>query len=291
VRAGPTLVSLALASASFGQAPGPPTFPTDARLVTIDVLALDRAEKPVPGLTASDVVVTEDGVPQDVARFEAFDRSGDAPPSPERPADGVATSLRTSPRGARTFVLLVDDLGLAASRQVDVRRAIERLADDGLRDGDELLFLTTSGEIAWSARMPEGREDVRALAARVRGRRLGEPVSDSMTEWEAFRITRLESPTGASLESSGIGLTPEGPPTGAVPVTLPPGASATERVVARWLERRVVPARGRLRVPVARRRPGPGHRPGAPTARATSSPASTRPSSPCPPSGDGRPSS
>jgi VWFA-related protein len=136
-------------------------------------------------------------------------------------------------------VLLVDDLALAAPRQTDVRRAIERFADEGLRDGDEVLFLTTSGEIRWSARIPEGREDVRALAARIRGRRLGESVSEWMSDWEAFRIHRMESPTGAALEASGISLVPDGPPDGSIPVTLAAGASATERVVGRWLERGV----------------------------------------------------
>ncbi len=239
------LVALGLALPGFAHgrpAQAPPSFPAEARLVTIDVLALDHTGAPVRGLAAADFVVEEDGVPQEIARFEAFDLGVAAPAAAAAPAPSagpVATSLRTPPPGARSFVLLVDDLALAAPRQTDVRRAIERFADEGLRDGDEVLFLTTSGEIRWSARIPEGREDVRALAARIRGRRLGESVSEWMSDWEAFRIHRMESPTGAALEASGISLVPDGPPDGSIPVTLAAGASATERVVGRWLERGV----------------------------------------------------
>jgi hypothetical protein len=49
---------------------------------------------------------------------------------------------------------------------------LARFLTDGVRDGDELVFATSSGDAWWSARMPEGREDLLALAARVRGRGL-----------------------------------------------------------------------------------------------------------------------
>jgi VWFA-related protein len=226
VGAMPLLAFLALLpAAALPQAREVPSFRTESRLVTIDVLVLDGKGNAVTGLAAEDFVVTEDGVPQ---RIESFEALGPEPavtaPGPSLVPGPVASNLRAPGRAGRSFILLIDDMGLAAQRAADVREAIERFLDDGLRDGDELLLATTSGEIWWNARIPAGREDARALLARRRGRRLAETMSDFMSGWEAYRITRFESPTGAALASGGGGAT---------------GASTTERVVARWLERRV----------------------------------------------------
>jgi VWFA-related protein len=242
-RRGIELIGLATLAAAGGgalpQAPPVATFPTETQLVTIDALVLDRDGRPVPGLTASDFRVEEDGRAREIVSFEAFDLGARPRPSDTgSPAGPAPSSLRPAMTGGRTFVVLVDDLGLAAARQRDVQRAIDRFAVEGLRDGDELLLSATSGELAWTARMPEGREDVGALAARLRGRKLSETASDYMSDWEAFRITRFESPTGAGLESSGASAGSDAPPGGGGGAVGALGASLTERVVARWLERR-----------------------------------------------------
>jgi len=225
----PLLVCLALLL------PGPtpaqtrevPSFRTESRLVTIDVLVQDGKGNPVPGLTAEDFVVSEDGVIQQIESFQALGpEPGEPLPDPIRSRAAVASNARARDHAGRSFILLLDDIGLTPQRASDVRKAVERFLDEGLKDGDELLFATTSGEIWWNLRIPAGREDARALLARLRGRKLAETTSDFMSEWEAYRITRFESPTGAALASGG------GEAAAA-------GASATERVVARWLDRRV----------------------------------------------------
>jgi VWFA-related protein len=222
--------------------PDIPTFASKVELVTVDAVVVDGKGKPVRGLTAGDFTLFEDGKPQALASFEAFDLGEEGPAtmaSGSAPAGQPATNLRPVRAGSRSFVLLVDDMSLAPTRQEVVRGAITRFLDVGLRDGDELIFATTSGDAWWSARMPEGREDVAALAARVRGRSLVDTGKDSLSEWEAYRINRFEA------GSSGAEAPPAtGPPTGEVPQPgLPtatvPGASITERVFTRYLQRRV----------------------------------------------------
>jgi VWFA-related protein len=217
-----------------------PSFASKVELVTVDAVVVDGKGKPVRGLTAGDFTLFEDGKPQDIASFEAFDLGeerpeaiGTAPPPPGQ----AATNLRPPRAGARSFVLLVDDMSIAPTRQEVVRGAITRFLDVGLRDGDELIFATTSGDSWWSARMHEGREDIAALAARVRGRSLGDTAKDAISEWEAYRIIRIESPTGAEQESAGPAPPAQGPPTGGP--TSAPGSSLTDRVVQRWLDRRI----------------------------------------------------
>jgi VWFA-related protein len=238
------VILVALLGTAFAAAQEPrdiPTFASKVELVTVDAVVVDGKGRPVRGLKAEDFTLLEDGKPQALASFEAFDL-GDAPEASvgAAPASPVATNQRPVRAGARSFVLLVDDMSLAPTRQEVVRSAIARFLEVGLGDGDELIFATTSGDAWWSARMPEGREDVAALAARVRGRSLVDRGSDTISEWEAFRINSAESATGAEGASTGASAQSQGPPTGALPPPiLAPGSNITQRVVTRYLERRL----------------------------------------------------
>ena len=219
-----------------------PTFPSRTELVTVDAVVLDDRGRPVRGLTAQDFALTEDGRPQAIVSFEAIDPGVTEARAEANAAPGpVATNLAPARTGAASFVLLVDDMSLAPSRESVVRGAIGRFFADGVRDGDELIYATTSGDAWWAARMPEGREDVLSLTARLRGRSLGDNGSDAISEWEAFRITRSESRVG---EVSGGGAS-AGPPTGSLapqpgqPTAAVAGASMTQRVVNRYYQNRV----------------------------------------------------
>ena len=48
--------------------------------------------------------------------------------------------------------------------------------------------------------MPEGREDVLALVARLQGRSLFDRGADYVSEWEAYRISNLEGIVGGADE-------------------------------------------------------------------------------------------
>jgi VWFA-related protein len=239
LRLAPFAWALVAALAGAQQRRDVPTFPSQADLVTVDAVVLDRQGRPVRGLTAQDFLLSEDGKPQAVVSFEAMEvGAGDEPAAASASTGPVATNVRPGRSAASTYVLLVDDMSLAPSRQETVRTALTRFLTDGVRPGDELIFATTSGDIWWTARMPEGREDVVALAARVRGRSLADSGRDAVSEWEAFRITYWEG-RGES------GTAAAGPPTGA-PVSSPgqapvavPGASTTQRVVERYYQNRV----------------------------------------------------
>ena len=131
---------------------------------------------------------------------------------------------------ASSFVLLVDDMSLAPSRQETVRTALTRFLSGGVRGGDELIFATTSGDAWWTARIPEGREDLLAIAARVRGRSLADTGKDAVSEWEAFRISHWE---GRGEDDAGRLPAPTGPPSGSLAPQ--PG----QRVVDRYYQNRV----------------------------------------------------
>jgi hypothetical protein len=124
-----------------------------------------------------------------------------------------------------------------------VRTALTRFLTEGMHIGDELIFATTSGDAWWSARLPQGRDDVVALVARVRGRSLADAGRDAVSEWEAFRISQWEG-RGESGASGGAGAV-AGPPSGSMasqpgqPGATVAGASTTQRVVDRYYQNRV----------------------------------------------------
>ena len=65
-----------VAAGNAQQAPTPappPTFRAGVDVVQLDVSVLDRNRRPVRGLTAADFTVLEDGKPQHVVAFQAFD--------------------------------------------------------------------------------------------------------------------------------------------------------------------------------------------------------------------------
>jgi len=114
----------ALASATIGARQAQPTFRATTQLVVQAVTVKDRKGQPVPGLTAKDFVVTEDGVRQEVA-FVEYQQLDDAPASPvtlapEAPARmnqvaPVTAPMVTAPvpgearlRGRRLIVLYLD---------------------------------------------------------------------------------------------------------------------------------------------------------------------------------------
>ena len=69
------------------QTPTPPTFRTETTLRVRNVSVVDRDGKPVEGLTASDFVVMENGVRQDIA-FVTFQRL-EGPPAASTPSEAI----------------------------------------------------------------------------------------------------------------------------------------------------------------------------------------------------------
>src|SRR5580704_550313 len=65
-----------------GQAPG--SIRVSTEVVIEEVAVKDKSEKPIEGLTASDFVLTEDGVPQTIS-FVEYQKLPPLAPSPEPP--------------------------------------------------------------------------------------------------------------------------------------------------------------------------------------------------------------
>lgn len=158
------------------------TFPSEVQLVTVDAVVLDGKGLPVCGLARDDFTVEEDGRPVEIASFEAFVLETPATLPLETASSPI--SLRKT---GRAFAIILDDIGMTTSDATDVRRGASTFLES-LGDGDEVSLGTTSGDAWWSARLLEGREDLLTVAARVKGRNVGQELPDSMSDFEAFTI-------------------------------------------------------------------------------------------------------
>jgi VWFA-related protein len=185
-------VALLVTAVSVPAQPPPATFPSKVELITVDAVVLDAQGHPVSGLKREDFILEEDGRPQEISSFEAFVA---APPAAvATPPPALASNEGERPRGSRAFALVLDDEGMVPRDAVEARRAVETFLGRSVRDGDEVSLATTSGDAWWSARLPEGREDLSAVIARLRGRGAEPSLSfDAMSDYEAFWIHNRES--------------------------------------------------------------------------------------------------
>jgi VWFA-related protein len=107
---------VAASAALTSQSIQPEPFHTGIDLVRLDVSVLDKNRQPVRGLRAEDFTVLEDGKPQPVVAFSAVD----IPPAP--------------PVGAEWM----RDIGAdVATNQLDLRRIVVILMDDGMSSPDD----------------------------------------------------------------------------------------------------------------------------------------------------------
>ena len=104
------LVTVGLAASLTARQEPAPTFRSAVDLIQLDVSVLDKARRPVHGLSAADFSVRVDGVVRPVVAFKAVD----LPPSPPPPVApwvrDVAPDVATNSHpGGRAIVIVIDD--------------------------------------------------------------------------------------------------------------------------------------------------------------------------------------
>ena len=107
-----------------------PTFRTTVRRVIVDVVVRDSNNKPVHGLKPSDFVVAEDGHPQNVLSFDAFDLDATSlamPPNAPHPPPNHFVNIPAVPERGPLYLILYDLVDIdKLEDQIDARRQIIR---------------------------------------------------------------------------------------------------------------------------------------------------------------------
>jgi VWFA-related protein len=166
--------------------PLPPRFATESELVTVDAFVLDRDGEPIRNLGQKDFVVFENGKPQEIVAFQAIMVPRHGAVAPSRVS---SVSANTEPRTpGRTFVILFDELHLTTAQAHRGRMAVVEFLNTGTAPGDRVSLIATGSDVWRHARIPDGRDDLIALANSLQGRYPVDSSSERISEWEAYRI-------------------------------------------------------------------------------------------------------
>jgi VWFA-related protein len=120
-------------------------------LVRLDVVVTDKQGQLVRGLGQSDFVVLEDGKPQRLTHFVAAGRTPTAAaspsPAPEAPAVPAPVSVPTPAGPARTIVIVVDELHIAAANMEQVKHSLGRMLDEFVAADDQVALVGTGSDL------------------------------------------------------------------------------------------------------------------------------------------------
>ncbi len=165
----------------------PPTFPGRVEQVTVDVVVTDKKGVPLTGLSSEDFEVLEDGVRQTVVSLDAVDVPA-VPSAPPKPSPRVSTNQDPDAARGRTFVILFDDIRLTPAMAYRAKGAVADFLTHAVREGDRVTLVATLAGTWWTSRMPEGRDELKALVKGLDGRYIPDSSRERMTDLEAKRI-------------------------------------------------------------------------------------------------------
>ena len=171
-----------------------PAFGTEIDLVTVDVVVVDKKGRAVPGFTRSDFVIEENGNAQAITSFEAVELPERPVPTyaEEAPRPPVSSNRGEEVRQNRTFVIIFDDINLSPAQALRAKAAIGEFLRTGVREGDIVVLVASAGSAWWSARIPEGRDQIEEVLKRLDGRYIYESSPDRVTPYEAMRIIEYD---------------------------------------------------------------------------------------------------
>jgi VWFA-related protein len=125
------------------------------------VLARDGAGRPVTDLARSDITVLEDGAAQQIVAFERVSLPIVSPAAAATaPALRRDVSTNEAVGAARVFILVLDSLHIAPSRNLDVRRFARRFVEQHVGAGDLAAVISPGAA-------PEATEDFTSDKARL----------------------------------------------------------------------------------------------------------------------------
>jgi VWFA-related protein len=131
-----------------GQAQTPtPIFRTETTVVQLPVRVLDARGSFVRDLTAADVEVLEDGVPQAISQFTLVDLStASKPASPSSvPSSGVLSPPDLEKIPGRLYVFLLDDVHLGVGHSARARDLVRGFIRDRMTPEDAAAVVIASG--------------------------------------------------------------------------------------------------------------------------------------------------
>jgi VWFA-related protein len=163
------------------------TFPSEIEQVIVDLVVVDKKDKPVTDLRQDELVITEDGKPQTITSFERVSLTP-APVEVKVDRPRVSTNQRPENRTGRSFVVLFDDVHLTPFQAHRAKQAVASFLERGTAEGDLVTLVAAGGGVWWTTRMPQGREELVGMLKRLDGRFIPDTSPERMSDHEAMMI-------------------------------------------------------------------------------------------------------
>ena len=175
----------------------------------LDVIVLDKDDRPVTGLAREDFVVEEEGRPQTVESFEPVIVRGGRPATADEPPRLTGARLR-APSEGRCVLIFVDDIHVSNPTMERVRTSLRRFLEKDVREGDWVTVVAPEQQLWWTAR---NAWEYKQLAGVV-GRLVGQGAGDSYADWAMVRALEYgqEGIGGMSAAVTGAGSKSSGGP-------------------------------------------------------------------------------
>src|SRR5688572_23059849 len=140
------LIAAAVALSSIAGHAQAPTFRTETTVVQLPVRVVDANGAFVRDLTASDIEVLEDGIPQSISEFMLVDHSTAQAPSPlSIPSSGVLTPAELEKVPGRLYVFLMDDVHVSVGSSARARELVKGFIRDRVTSTDAAAIVIASG--------------------------------------------------------------------------------------------------------------------------------------------------
>jgi VWFA-related protein len=176
------------------------TFRAQANLVEVGVVVRDRDGHAVPGLTRDNFKIQDDGKERLITAFAA-DTDTPAPAEPNATPEKATSSTAAAPappaaqvQTPRYVALLFDDVNIKPNDLNQTRIAAEQFLEDGMRPGDHVGVLTTSGTV--NTAFTSDRDAVMAGLAKLQSHQRvpedGIVPCPRITPYQAYLIVSLD---------------------------------------------------------------------------------------------------
>ena len=160
--------------------------------VIVDVLVLDGGGRPVPGLTADDFELFEDGEPQRVASLDVVDweryELGQAIPEEAEPAAPELETADAGNQSPRRFVIVFNRRGADPVNLRRAKRGLEEFVAQHMVDGDETMILEFAHTVRVLQEFYSGKEETLANVRRIVPGTYQSPVGPEIDARDSFRM-------------------------------------------------------------------------------------------------------
>ena len=165
------------------------TFRVEINYVEVDAAVFDRDGRFVNDLAREDFQVIEEGQPQDVSAFALVNipiERAEQPLVVRQPVEPDVAS-NAKPFEGRVFVMVLDDLQIAASRSMLVRRAARQFIEQAMAANDVAAVVYTSGRGEAGQDFTSNKRILLASVDRVLGRKLRSKTLERLDEYQRSR--------------------------------------------------------------------------------------------------------